>query len=335
MRPLARCNSAATTSLPVTVSPIKRTVARLPEAGLREHQVQEVERTGRHSEKPEHFRVMIDRLYASGRRIELFRRGEVPAGWESGLDIYGLRLDASGARLGSEFAITTETADQTTPAVASDGSEFLVEWTSAHAESVDTDVQARRVDSTGTPAGAKLAIEASPALLELAPRIAFDGTHYLVASLLANPSGTQSSVAARRVTPAGVLADAQPIPLSPTAPTVENAAIASDRMGPSLVAFAGYDPAPMLQSARARAALITSLPAGAACSNAEQCASGQCTNRACTAAGGAGGRGGADPNAANLPNGRYSPGCSSAHSSAATSWLLGLLFVLVRRRWVR
>ncbi len=93
MRPLARCNSAATTSLPVTVSPIKRTVARLPEAGLREHQVQEVERTGRHSEKPEHFRVMIDRLYASGRRIELFRRGDVPAGWES----WGNEVRAPGA----------------------------------------------------------------------------------------------------------------------------------------------------------------------------------------------------------------------------------------------
>ena len=55
----------------------------LPDAERREHQVQPVERTGRHSEKPEHFRQLIDRLYLHGRRIELFRRGDVPAGWDT------------------------------------------------------------------------------------------------------------------------------------------------------------------------------------------------------------------------------------------------------------
>lgn len=53
----------------------------VPETDKREDQVQVVERTGRHSEKPEHFRAMIDRLYASGPRIELFRRGDAPEGW--------------------------------------------------------------------------------------------------------------------------------------------------------------------------------------------------------------------------------------------------------------
>jgi N6-adenosine-specific RNA methylase IME4 len=55
----------------------------VPETDKREDQVQVVERTGRHSEKPEHFRDMIDRLYPTGNRIELFRRGDVPAGWET------------------------------------------------------------------------------------------------------------------------------------------------------------------------------------------------------------------------------------------------------------
>jgi len=45
-------------------------------------QVQSVERTGRHSEKPEHFRSMIDTMYPDGSRIELFRRGDAPEGWE-------------------------------------------------------------------------------------------------------------------------------------------------------------------------------------------------------------------------------------------------------------
>jgi N6-adenosine-specific RNA methylase IME4 len=48
----------------------------------RESQVQTIERVERHSAKPEEFRAMIDRLYPVGPRIELFRRGDAPEGWE-------------------------------------------------------------------------------------------------------------------------------------------------------------------------------------------------------------------------------------------------------------
>lgn len=37
---------------------------------------------GKHSEKPEHFRELIDGMYPHGPRIELFRRGDAPQGWE-------------------------------------------------------------------------------------------------------------------------------------------------------------------------------------------------------------------------------------------------------------
>jgi N6-adenosine-specific RNA methylase IME4 len=43
--------------------------------------VVEVERTDKHSEKPEKFRRIIDTLYTYGPRIELFRRGDAPEGW--------------------------------------------------------------------------------------------------------------------------------------------------------------------------------------------------------------------------------------------------------------
>lgn len=43
--------------------------------------VQSIERTEKHSEKPEEFRAIIDELYPSGTRIELFRRGAAPDGW--------------------------------------------------------------------------------------------------------------------------------------------------------------------------------------------------------------------------------------------------------------
>jgi N6-adenosine-specific RNA methylase IME4 len=43
-------------------------------------QVQVIDR-GKHSAKPEAFREIIDKLYTTGTRIELFRRGDAPPGW--------------------------------------------------------------------------------------------------------------------------------------------------------------------------------------------------------------------------------------------------------------
>lgn len=54
----------------------------VPESSKREEQIVRNPR-GEHSEKPEAFRDMIDRMYPSGPRIELFRRGDVPKkGWK-------------------------------------------------------------------------------------------------------------------------------------------------------------------------------------------------------------------------------------------------------------
>lgn len=54
----------------------------MPDAKELIDSVQNVERTNKHSEKPEEFRAIIDRLYQHGRKLELFRRGTAPEGWE-------------------------------------------------------------------------------------------------------------------------------------------------------------------------------------------------------------------------------------------------------------
>jgi N6-adenosine-specific RNA methylase IME4/ParB-like chromosome segregation protein Spo0J len=51
-----------------------------PEIDTRPPQVQAIAR-GKHSAKPEHFRELVDSMYPTGPRIELFRRGEAPEGW--------------------------------------------------------------------------------------------------------------------------------------------------------------------------------------------------------------------------------------------------------------
>lgn len=43
--------------------------------------VQTIEKTGKHSQKPEEFRQIIDTLYPNGRRLEIFAR-EVPDNWD-------------------------------------------------------------------------------------------------------------------------------------------------------------------------------------------------------------------------------------------------------------
>ena len=49
--------------------------------------VQVIERNGRHSEKPEEFREIIDTLYPHGKRLEMFARTRVE-GWDAwGMDI--------------------------------------------------------------------------------------------------------------------------------------------------------------------------------------------------------------------------------------------------------
>jgi N6-adenosine-specific RNA methylase IME4 len=60
----------------------------LPENAQLFDSVQSIERSKEHSQKPEKFREIIDTLYPSGRRLELFARGRVPEGWTAwGADI--------------------------------------------------------------------------------------------------------------------------------------------------------------------------------------------------------------------------------------------------------
>ena len=53
----------------------------VPDNTTRVDSVQVVERIGRHSEKPEEFRKIIDTLYTYGNKLELFARKSVE-GWE-------------------------------------------------------------------------------------------------------------------------------------------------------------------------------------------------------------------------------------------------------------
>jgi N6-adenosine-specific RNA methylase IME4 len=63
----------------------------LPEPVAKEKQVQRFARRRTHSAKPEEWRALIDRLYPSGPRIELFQRGAAPDNWT----VWGAEADAA------------------------------------------------------------------------------------------------------------------------------------------------------------------------------------------------------------------------------------------------
>jgi len=54
----------------------------LPDISTLHDSVIEIEKTRTHSEKPEYFRELIDTMYTTGSRIELFKRGKAPDNWD-------------------------------------------------------------------------------------------------------------------------------------------------------------------------------------------------------------------------------------------------------------
>jgi hypothetical protein len=119
-------------------------------------------------------------------------------------DIYGALVDTS-ATVESEFGVRTASGLQEDPAVASDGSDFLVVWEDFGMHWPNADILATRVTSGGAvldPGGIMVSTASDP---DLIPSVTFDGTNYVVAwKRSVNGSG---ELYVSRVTPQGVVLD--------------------------------------------------------------------------------------------------------------------------------
>ncbi|MCY3001814.1 MAG: hypothetical protein NTV21_08420 [Planctomycetota bacterium] len=139
------------------------------------------------------------------------------SGPESGLDIFGLRLDATGAPLDTvPFPIATLPGDDSAPRVAWNGSNWLVAWKSqAPGGSI---YSAAMVGARVSPAGQVL--DAAPIVVlpysfsDIGTNaLASDGNNWVVVAQ--GTSGGSANLRAARVSAAGVLLDPTPVSLMP------------------------------------------------------------------------------------------------------------------------
>ena len=111
--------------------------------------------------------------------------------WEDGrneanrnYDIHGRRVSADGVPQGADFRIsgTNALANESNPAVAWNGTGYLVVWEDPRLEAArGVDVRGRRVSAAGAPEGRDFRISGTSANADdVAPAVASDGTVYLV-----------------------------------------------------------------------------------------------------------------------------------------------------------
>jgi hypothetical protein len=101
-----------------------------------------------------------------------------------GSEIYGRRLSATGVPAGPDFRVSGlgATGDEYTPAVAWNGTEYLVVWQDGrHIYTRGQDLYGRRVSAAGIPIGGDFRISGPGATLsEEDPALAWSGSGYLV-----------------------------------------------------------------------------------------------------------------------------------------------------------
>ena len=126
--------------------------------------------------------------------------------WRAGFDIYGARMSPTGTVLDpGGIQISPATAMQEGPALAFDGTNYLVAWQDDRSSMHVPDIYGARVTRAGAvldPAG--IAISTAYGY-QRTPAVAFGGSNYFVA--WADRRSTRDEIYASRVTPAGLVLD--------------------------------------------------------------------------------------------------------------------------------
>ena len=158
-----------------------------------------------------------------------FGGGQYLVVWQDGrtaanvLDVYGARISAAGKVLdASGIPISSGKSERSAPAVAYDGTRFLVVWQDRRAGTT-YDIYGARVDATGAvldPAGFAVAKATAQ---QRYPAVAHDGARFLVA--WQDRSAGNNDILGARVDSAGKVLDATPLTLSAASGQQERPAV--------------------------------------------------------------------------------------------------------------
>jgi hypothetical protein len=174
-------------------------------------------------------------------------------------DIYGVRVSGSDGAVvdAAEIPISTAYRSQLSPAIAWDGTDYLVVWQDRRNGNLNDDVYGARVSATDgvvlDTAGLAISTAAGG---QTYPAVAWDGQAFLVA-WQDTRNGTLPDVYGARVTAAGVPRDAGGFLVSGSPTSERNVAIASPGAGSFLVVYDALDPRPSYGITRVKARSVT------------------------------------------------------------------------------
>jgi len=143
-------------------------------------------------------------------------------------DVYGARVSTSGVSLdGSGFAIATGNGNQHTPALAFDGTNYLVVWSEGSGAN-SYNIRGVRVSTAAKVLDTTRITISSAKNSQHRPSVGFNGKLYLVAWNDDRGSPLWSDVYAARVLPDGTVLDPGGIPISTSPHTQTYSSVASD-----------------------------------------------------------------------------------------------------------
>ncbi len=99
----------------------------------------------------------------------------------SNTDIAGQFFDATGSKIGSEFKANTFTPTfQALPAVATNGDNYCITWSSLGQDSDGYGIFAQLIDNDGTKIGSEFQVNTTEAGNQGHPAVTSDGTDYFI-----------------------------------------------------------------------------------------------------------------------------------------------------------
>jgi hypothetical protein len=161
----------------------------------------------------------------------------------SGHGVYARGYDAAGASAGAEFRVNDYTpGDQNDAVVAADAAgHFVVAWTSANQDGSGHGVFGRRCDASGAPLGDEFQVHAHTTGSQRDPAIAADaGGSFVVVWKSADQDGDGYGIFGRRFDASGLPQGSEFSVNQYTTGNQASPAVASDRQGNFVVAWASF-----------------------------------------------------------------------------------------------